>query len=214
MKQERLNSTPLLVLVVLIVLLVPAGVAVLAVDSGANFSDSEQFVGNRLGAGSVDIAVNEVVDATQAASRRRPDAADPAVFTATNMAPGDVVSGRLAINNTGTLPIRYWITAKATTSSSALGDWLLFDGWAADDCTTGPDVAEQTFTTNVVLDADHVGLIGTSTGSTDRLVLEPGAAAVMCVGAHLPLSAPNEVQAATVEVELIVYAEHAPEESE
>ena len=165
MRYRRLNS-PLLVLVLLVVLALPVGIAVVSIGSGANFADDERFSGNRLGAGTVDVAIDEVVEVTDGA-RSRATSGDPAVFSATNMAPGDHLTGALAVNNDGTLPLRFWVTAKSTTSSGALADWLLFDGWLADDCRSGPEGAERVFNTNVVLGPEHARLIGDSTGLLD-----------------------------------------------
>ena len=206
MNQRRL-STPIIALVVLGALALPAGVAVLSLSSGANFADDERFTGNRLGAGSVEVAVSRS-DVDQVGPGRVSNA-DPAMFSATNLAPGDHVTGALAVDNNGTLPLRFWVTAKAATSAGALSDWLLFDAWVGDDCRAGLDAADQVHTTNLVLGPTHARLIGDPTSTGDELRLEPGEELVVCVGAHLPLAAPNEVQAATVDVELIVAAQHA-----
>ncbi len=208
----RRRSLPTLAIVVLVVLGLPAGIAVVSTESGANFADDERFTGNRLGAGSVDIAVDGSIDGSRDGAGRQTATGDPSAFSATNLAPGDRLTGALEVNNAGTLPFRFWITANAATSTRALGDWLLFDGWAAADCRTGPDEADRVFKTNVVLGPAHVPLIGDADDPGDGLRLEPGEGLVVCVGAHLPLAAPNEVQSARVEVELLVRAQHALEE--
>lgn len=216
MRRRTLN-VPLMAVIVLLVVVAPAAIAVLSIDSGANFADHEMFTGNRLGAGSVDVAIDDVVEIVGADPTNRVEAGDPTVFSATNLAPGDHVTGALAVNNNGTLPLRFWVTATATTSSGTLGDWLLFDGWVASDCRRGPAAAERIFTTNVVLGptaARLIGRSGSSDGSVQELRLEPGDDLVVCVGAHLPLAAPNDVQSATVEVELIVSAEQAVEDNQ
>ncbi len=210
MSRRRLNS-PQLVLVLLVVLALPAGIAVTSVGSGANFADNERFSGNRLGAGSVDIAIDDVIEVT-GGTEERIRASDPAVFSATNIAPGDHLTGALGVSNNGTLPLRFWVTAKATTSSGALSDWLLFDGWVAVDCRTGLEGADRVYNTNVVLGSVHARLLGDPTGYDPELRLEPGDDLVICIGAHLPLAAPNDVQSASVVVELIVAAQHALEE--
>lgn len=212
MSRHRLNS-PLQAIILLAVLALPAGIAVTSVGSGANFADNERFTGNRLGAGTVDIVIDDVIDVT-GGTADQVQASDPAVFSASNMAPGDHLTGALSVNNNGTLPLRYWVTARATTSSGALGDWLLFDGWIASDCRSGLEGAGRVFYTNVVLGRQHARLIGGPTESDDELRLDPGEDAVVCVGAHLPLAAPNDVQSASVEVELVVAAQHALEEGQ
>lgn len=212
MNRRRLNS-PLVVLVLLVILALPAGIAVVSVGSGASFADDERFTGNRLGAGSVDIAIDDVIDVT-GGNNDRIRSSDPSVFSASNLAPGDHLTGALSVSNDGTLPLRFWVTAKATTSSGDLGDWLLFDGWVAGDCRSGRERADRTFGTNVVLGPQHARLIGETTRSDGELRLEPGDDLVVCIGAHLPLAAPNDVQSATVEVELIVAAQNAVEEDE
>ncbi len=207
MTVRRLNVP--LVIVLLLLLALPAGIAAVSVGSGANFADDERFTGNRLGAGSVDIAIDDTVR-VDASGPNVVRSSDPTLFSASNLAPGDRLTGALAVNNNGTLPLRFWVTAKAATSTAALGDWLLFDGWVANDCRAGPEAAVEVFTTNVVLGPQHIRMIGDPTGrDEEELLLDPGDELVVCLGAHLPLAAPNEVQAAAVEVELIVAAEHA-----
>ena len=212
MNRRRLNS-PMLVLVLLAILALPAGIAVVSVGSGASFADNESFTGNRLGAGSVDIAIDDAI-AVSGGDADQTRSSDPSVFSASNLAPGDHLTGALSVSNQGTLPLRFWVTAKATTSSGDLGDWLLFDGWVAADCRTGRERADQTFGTNVVLGSQYARLIGEATGSDGELRLEPGDDLVVCIGAHLPLAAPNEVQSASVEVELIVAAQQAVDEED
>ena len=214
MSRRKLN-TPMLAVLLLLLLGLPVGIGVASIGSGANFADNERFVGNRLGAGSVDVEINDRIDTSAIGSTNSQlDTSKPTVFSAANLAPGDQVTGALLVNNDGTLPLRFWVTAKATTSSGNLGDWLLFDGWVAADCRRGLDGANQVFSTNVVLGATHTRMIGTDFGAAGELRLEPGEESVVCLGAHLPLAAPNEVQAASVEVELIVVAQHALDQEE
>lgn len=183
-----------------------------ALSSDANFADVEEFTGNRLGAGSVEVAVNEAVDVdgVSVLGSRPSTPSEPRVFSATNMAPGDSVTGALAVGNTGSLPIRYWVTASAGPVSSPLADWLLYDVWRGDRCRDGIAAADEVYITNLIIGSDEVPILGRPGVETSGLRLEPGQSTTVCLGARLPLAAPNEVQAARLDIELVVFAQHSP----
>ncbi len=222
-------KTPIMVVVVALVLALPGAIAMMSTRSGANFADAEQFTGNRLGAGSVDIGLDIAggegnggpVDGTTQ-SLNDPDAvagqqssSDSQLFSATNLAPGDVATGSLAVNNAGSLPLNFWVVAAAVSSSATLDDWLLFDGWRSTNCAS-PSSPGTLDTTNVVLSPNFIPMIGRpptpgqpppTDGSV--LTLQPGESVNVCLAARLPLAATNEVQSSVVDVELIVNAQQA-----
>lgn len=207
----RLSSMASLLIVVVVVAL-PWLLTRCALRSDANFADVEEFAGNRLGAGSVAVAVTEAVDVDSISVLNGVPStpSEPRVFSATNMAPGDAVTGALAVGNTGTLPIRYWLMASAGPASSPLVDWLLFDVWRAERCRDGIDAAQEVYITNLILGGDEVPILGRPAADTPGLRLEPGQSTTVCLGARLPLSAPNETQAARLDIELVVFAQHSP----
>ncbi len=228
-KNDRDLKTPVMVVIVLLVLALPGGIAMMSTQSGANFADAEQFTGNRLGAGSVDIGlgigsggstggadgtVQSLNDPEAVANQQ--SSSDPQLFSATNLAPGDVATGSLAVNNTGSLPLHFWVVAAAVSSSATLDDWLLFDGWRSANCATPPTNPNLIDRTNVVLSPTFVPMIGQAPQPgqpipTDGtvLTLQPGESVNVCLAARLPLAAPNEVQSSVVDVELIVNAQQA-----
>jgi hypothetical protein len=199
-------------LVVLTVVALPWLLTRCALSSDANFADVEEFTGNRLGAGSVELAVTEAidVDGISVLNGQPSTPSPPQPFSAFNMAPGDSVTGALAVANTGTLPIRYWMTASASPASSPLTDWLLYDVWRGERCRDGIAAADEVYITNLILGGDEVPILGRPGTDTLGLRLEPDQSTMICLGARLPLSAPNETQAARVDIELVVFAQHSP----
>ncbi len=210
---RRVRMSPSVsVLVVLAVVALPWLLSRCALSSDANFADREEFTGNRLGAGSVELAVSEAVDVDgiSVLNGRPTTPSAPQPFSATNMAPGDSVTGALAVGNTGTLPIRYWMTASASPASSPLADWLLYDVWRAERCRDGIAAADEVYITNLILGGDEVPILGRPGTDTPGLRLEPDQSTMVCLGARLPLSAPNETQDARLDIELVVFAQHSP----
>lgn len=210
---RRLHVSPTMaLLVVMAVIALPWLLNRCALQSDANFADREEFLGNRLGAGSVEVAVNDAVgvDGVTALNGGPSTPSRPQLFSATNMAPGDSVTGALAVGNTGTLPIRYWIAAAADPASSPLANWLLYDVWRAERCRDGLAAADEVYITNLILGGDEVPILGRPGTDTPGLRLEPGQSTMVCLGARLPLSAPNEIQAARLDIELVVFAQHSP----
>ncbi len=178
----RRMSAVLLVLLALLVVAVPFAIAWWARQSSANFAENEVIGVNRLGAATLDVEVGEL---------RAVD------LDATDMAPGDAVTGSLEMRNAGDLPLRYAITA--TSTGGALADWLGWDLWPA-PCEPGPG-------------PDALLARGLRIGVTARPVvadrtLAVGARETLCLRATLPISAPNDLQGATTTVDLAVVAEH------
>lgn len=190
MTEENLPQ-PHLVAIALAVLallaaIVPVGLWWMASTSTASFADAEVLEANHLGAASLDIVVGS----------------DSAVLVAGNLAPGDVVSGQLEVTNAGTLPLRYGI--KARTGGGLLRDWLVFELWEGENlCRPGNPIAPVV--SGVKLSSTDTTLV--SVGEAG-LMLGPDESAVLCLGASLPLAAPNDVQGQRLDVELIIDAEH------
>lgn len=179
-------------LLVLLAVSVPLVVWWVSDRSSATFADSEVLDANHLGAATLDLEVgNEIAD-----------------FTAENLAPGDDVSGQLVLTNAGTLPLRYGGTA--VSSGGVLAEWLRFELWP----TTGicaPGQAGERIVDDLLLPTSPTTLLELSAGAGSRSfqLLLPGESATLCLGASLPLSAPNEVQGRRLEVTLTLVAEHA-----
>lgn len=187
----RMVITAVLALLALVAVAVPGAIALRATTSGANAAGVSEIGTNRLGAATLDIELGS----------------SEATLTATNIAPGDTVSGRLDLTNAGTLPLIYAVSA--TTDGGALGAWLRFDVWPADDCDVAPAV-DSILVAGLMLDAPRVAVLGDpSTGrqAGDRS-LAPGAAETICLRATLPPAAGNDAQGASLLFDLIIDAEH------
>ncbi len=115
--------------------------------------------------------------------------------------------------NVGTLPLRYQVGA--VTDGGPLGDWLRFDVWTTTEVCR-PGAAELLLASGVRLSAAPTVLVGAlpgvatdrASGSDEELRLAPGGAVIVCLGARLPLEAPNEIQGQRLDVELVIQAEH------
>lgn len=190
-RRGRMVITVVLALLALVAVAVPGAIALRATTSGANAAGVSEIGTNRLGAATLDIELGSA----------------EATLTATNLAPGDTVSGRLDLTNAGTLPLIYAISA--TTDGGVLGAWLRFDVWPADDCDV-PPVMDSVLVAGLLLDAPRVAVLGDpSTGrqAGDRS-LAPDAAETICLRATLPPDAGNDTQGTSLVFDLIIDAEH------
>lgn len=172
-----------------------AGLSLVAIGSlttNALFTDTDSVNSSGFVTGTVDIAASP----------------DPVNFNAGNMAPGDVVYGALQVLNSGSLGLRYAVTATADvgpgTGTGVLRDQLdfsLYRGAATCDAagvaaatlvgTTGPiGGAGKTFSTFV--DDDRLGA-----GASDDL----------CAVASLPIGTGNTFQDTSTTVTFVFDAE-------
>lgn len=176
---RRRRFTVLLLLLFGAALLAPLMLWLNGSTSRATASAADQVTGNRLAAASLDIEIGT----------------DMAIFNVANMAPGDTAIGSLRLTNAGTLPLRYDITAEA--EAGPLRDWLLFDLWLAPAC----DAPLDTTLASVTLQADRTPLLRDGT-------LEPDEDDLVCIAATLVLSAPNDAQRQSMNLALVIDAEH------
>lgn len=174
---------------------------VVGADEGsAAFGDNETVGVNRLSSATVDIEPGE----------------DMVPITVTNLAPGDRVTGSIAVKNVGALPVRYAIVSDA--KPDPLSDWLRWEIWLrsdSDQCTQQPAPAELLVDGDLFTPGSSAVLgdvtIGLDPG--DR-ILQPGDGEALCTAVTLSLDAPDNVQARTVVQELIVVAEQHTDELE
>ncbi len=189
-------------------------------ESTAGIADAETIGTNRLGAATVEMALRSI-DSSLPAS-------DQVVFSAAGLAPGDQASGSLTIGNTGDLPIDYVLALQS--GEGLLADWLQFEIWDADgpcdpanpdpdsvqtlalETIVAPDLTEGSTTTAVASDfaRPDASMPGVAVPGADRL--PPGVAAELCVGATLPLDAPNEVQGTDLDVTIVITARQTADE--
>lgn len=157
--------------------------------TGAVFSDADDLGANSFTTGTVLIGTTPAT----------------ALFTVTNMAPGDTEYRSLNVVNQGTLDLRYAVTATATDpDAKALRGQLGFavhSGVSAADCAAG-NVAggTQLFPASGFQPLGASSLVFGSTAQgqdTGDQVVAAGGNQLLCVVADLPLTTGNAYQAAT-----------------
>ncbi|MEM9561342.1 MAG: hypothetical protein AAGA93_01910 [Actinomycetota bacterium] len=203
------------VVVALLGVSVPVGVALVSRSSSASFADREVLATNRLGAATLDLQVDggssnsplvELGEGPQAIDEDTSNA----VFVATNLAPGDRVSGHLEMTNRGDLPLRYGL--QAVSSDGMLAEWLRFEAWVGSGICS-PDQAGPRLVSEARVSAEPAVLLplATPAGATPLNVLEPGESTLWCLGATLLLETPNEAQGQALDVTLFVPIEQVVE---
>jgi hypothetical protein len=203
--RRRLLLAGLAAVVVLVGLAVPAVVAVVARRSSASFADTEVLATNHLGAAILDIEVGPNPDRTTV------DAGSEAPrMVATNLAPGDVVSGHLELRNVGDVPLRFGLSAVAD-DDGFLASWLRFETWQGNG-TCAPGQPGVRLAEDVVLSTTPTVLIDLAPPPVGQgIELAPGASTVVCIGAELPLETPNEAQGRALGVTFVIDAEQVVE---
>ena len=193
---ELLRRRSLIAIVAALLLLVicaPIWLITRADSSTAAFADAEVLEKNRLGAARLDI---EIGDGT-------------ATFEASNMAPGDFVSGQLELANVGTLPLLYEISG--SSDGDLLAEWLRFELWLTSTTCAIDDPADR-LVEDVTFDPSvgSIDELGNVVGRTTvaRGALDVGQERTVCVGARLLLDAPNDVQGRRTEIDMVIDAVH------
>lgn len=179
--------------------------------SSASFADTEVLSANQLGAAVLDLEVvanPDAADVTIDGSQAAP--VDRALFSAANLAPGDRVSGQLAMTNSGDLTLRYGLAA--VEEGGVLGAWLRFEVWAANGTCT-PGQAGSRVIEDVQVGSTPVPLVEL-VRADDANVLAPGESFVWCVGATLPLDTPNAAQGQRLDLSVLVVAEQVAEDGQ
>jgi len=144
--------------------LVAAGA--IAVGSGATFTST---------------SANTISSVTSGSLSQSNSKADAAIFSLTNIKPGDVVNGSLTIKNTGSLPATFSLTETASTNGFT-GANLVLD---IKNTTTGTTVWTGTFGDLVNGTKNDLGLV------------DAGASNVYTFSAKLAASTPNADQGKT-----------------
>ncbi len=191
----RLRTNGLMLILVMLAMVVPAGLIVIAGRSSASFSDAEVVDGNFLGAATVDIEVGERTTS----------------LVAENMVPGDSLTGQVEVTNIGSLPVVLGI--EAGRSEGVLGDWLLFDLGVNTTSCVAEDTQEDPLLSGLALATTNVYLVDPLVGVVPELRLVPGQSVNLCLRATLPLSTPNEAQGTRADIDIIVNALHDVETS-
>lgn len=183
-------------LVLGLVALAVSAIGATSVVTGAFFTDTQDVDGNSFTTGSVDLTATPAT----------------AVVTMSNMAPGDVVTAPLTVNNAGTLAYRYAVLATTTASTPDLAAQLDFTvksgvttcstaGFGATGSVVyGPGDLGSTAGLKVIGDAAQ----GQQTG--DR-TLSAGTSEVLCLQVSLPSSTGNTYQTKTTTATLRFDAE-------
>lgn len=176
-----------------------AAVGLTTLTTGALFTDADTTGAANFTTGTVTIAADHSATQTLAAG---------------NMAPGDVAYGVVPVENTGTLQLRYSISAMATNAVPAVDlagelELTLYAGVTPANCNAaGVGAATGSWTMSGVPTAwaPLVGDAATGQDADDRL-LPAGAAEDLCVSVALPLTTGNAFQGADASIDLQVDAE-------
>jgi predicted ribosomally synthesized peptide with SipW-like signal peptide len=173
-----------------------SAVGLTSVVTGAFFTDQATATNNAFTTGTVDLTASPAT----------------AAVTLPNMAPGDVITAPLTVNNAGTLAYRYSVLSTTTASTPDLAaqlDFTIKTGVTA--CTTAGfaatgAVAYGPADLGSVLGAKVLGdaVAGQQTG--DR-TLAAGASEVLCLQVSLPSATGNTYQAKTTTATLTFDAE-------
>ena len=164
-----------------------------AITTGAVFNSTATINGNAFTAGTVTLSANPA----------------STVFNAPNMAPGDVITAPITVQNTGSLELRY--AMESVTTGNLANALTLAVKTGVTDCTntgfsaTGTSLYAQ-------------GALGTAAGSkvfgdkaqgpdTGDRVLAAGTSEVLCLQVTLPATTDNTYQGATGTATFNFYAE-------
>ncbi|MGI9611171.1 MAG: hypothetical protein ACR2NL_12835 [Acidimicrobiia bacterium] len=169
-------------------------------EGSAAFGDHETIGVNRLSSATVDVEPGE----------------DVVPITATNLAPGDRVSGSIAVSNVGTLAIRYAVVSEGF--ADPLAEWLRWEIWLRPETTQCADTpGGENVLFNGPLPADSstavLGDVTIGLDSGDRVLL-PGSSEALCTAVTLSIDAPDEVQARTFRHEFVIVAEQHTDDSD
>jgi spore coat-associated protein N len=176
-----------------------AGLSLITVGTlttGAIFSDSEDLGANSFTTGTLVLGLNPV----------------SALFSVTNMAPGDTVSKPLTVSDAGTLGLRYAATAVATDADGkALRNQLAFtvySGVTAANCTAGTTAGGTVLFGSATIGASSAVFGDPAQGAQagDR-PLGAGTGETLCFVANLPLATDNTFQNAATTVTFTFDAE-------
>ncbi|WP_072691767.1 SipW-dependent-type signal peptide-containing protein [Rhodococcus marinonascens] len=156
-----------------------------AIGTLAAWSDTATATSGVFSTGSIDLQLSD--------EQGNPDAYAFATLTKENMLPGDRVAAELPVQNTGTTPFNY--TMSAAASSSELAPWMKIK------VTTGTSDGELCSGDTV---ATNIWLVG---GESVDVVSEPrtlavGASDNLCIQMRVDPDAPNSVQNKSVEAAL------------
>ncbi len=171
-------------------------VTVGTLTTGAIFSDTQDLGANSFTTGTLVLGLNPV----------------SALFSVTNMAPGDTVSQPLTVSDAGTLGLRYAATAVATDpDTKALRGQLLFtvySGVTAANCTAGNTTGGAVLYGPAAIGASASVFGDPAQGAQpgDR-TLGAGTGESLCFVANLPLTTGNTFQNAATTVTFTFDAE-------
>lgn len=148
----------------------------------AIFTDSQAVTGNAFSTGTIDISTTPAT----------------ALFSVTNMMPGDSSTSTVQVNNAGTGALRYSIATSVVTGPT-LAAQMQLDVYAGATCT-------GTALYSGVLGTGAVGSNAQGAQAGDR-TLAGGANETLCFKASLPLSTGNTFQNTTTQVTFTFDAE-------
>lgn len=169
----------------------PVLVLTSAERGSAAFGDNETIGVNRLSSATVDV---------------EPGSTGVPII-ASNLAPGDRVTGLLAVRNVGSLPVRYALVSEGT--SGLLSQWLAWQIWPRSGSCEAPPAGDSLLVDGVLPEDERTAVFGDLAVGLDPgdRVLQPGQSEELCTAVTLVLGAPDDVQAQTFRHEFVVVAE-------
>lgn len=193
MRRRRLIASGILLLLAAVA--VPVMISLSAARGEAAFGANETLGVNQLGSASVaiDVGPTTVLIATSA------------------MAPGDRLQGRIALENNGTLPLRYALRAEFSDDADELLAALEWKIWAQPPLPSCGSPSGPYLFQGVVTDSGLLGSPAVGEDPGDRVVL-PASQDVLCVEVALPIETSDALQGARAQIDLIAVAEQATED--
>ncbi len=176
-----------------------AAVGLTSLTTGALFTDADTTGAANFTTGTITITAEHSASQT---------------LNAGNMAPGDTVYGVVPVQNTGTLQLRYSVSAMGTNAVPATDlagqlELTVYAGVTPANCNAAGIGSASGSWAMAGVPTAWTPLVGSSaTGQdTDDRVLPAGTGEDLCVSVALPLSTDNSFQGADASIDLQVDAE-------
>jgi len=189
--------------VVVSILILGVVLAVALIGAIALFTDQATNPGNTFSTGTVDLTIDPTI----------------AMFTVSNMAPGDVQYDGIQLTNSGSLELRYAMTTTADGNSTLDGQLTLTIDVVDDDGVdntwyTSDDVVHEANIYDGVLSSAAIGDPAQGNQTGDRILVATTGSERFRFTVELPLTTGNSFQNTTCTVAFVFDAEqtiHNPE---
>ena len=182
--------------VVVSILILGVVLAVALIGAIALFTDQATNPGNTFSTGTVDLTIDPTI----------------AMFTVSNMAPGDVQYDGIQLTNSGTLDLRYAMTTTADGNSTLDGQLTLTIDVVDDDGVdntwyTSDDVVHEANIYDGVLSSAEIGDAAQGNQTGDRILVATTGSERFRFTVELPIDTGNSFQNTTCTVAFVFDAE-------